>query len=84
MMQLFLVVSSPLSVVVQDLNHFQNHDLVLPLRPQPVGFHTDWWEGNGALFNKGCVELSLTWGSATASPQVFLCKGGKPAGSEML
>lgn len=36
-----LVVSSPLSVVVQDLNHFQNHDLVLPLRPQPVGFHTD-------------------------------------------
>lgn len=41
MMQLFLVVSSPLSVVVQDLNHFQNHDLVLPLRPQPVGFHTD-------------------------------------------
>lgn len=37
----FLVVSSHLFIVVQDLNRFQNPALVLPLRPRPVGFRAD-------------------------------------------
>lgn len=82
-MQLFLVVSSYLSIVVQDLNHFQNQALVLRSGLSQWDFIlTDGREAG--LFNKSCAELRLTWGSATTSPQIYLSKGSKRAGSEIL